>query len=81
MRNTCVKAVHGVGSGLVKASNLVADVRNGVWEGVYSTRLYAQPGAQVLRATVHKMCSIFTPVIVRFMPSFHSPYNKLLRTI
>jgi hypothetical protein len=81
MRSACAKAVHGVGSGLVKANDLITDVRNGVWEGVHSARLYAQPGAQVLRATVHKMCSIFTPVIVRFMPSFHSPYNKLLRTI
>lgn len=72
----CVQAVYGMGSMLVKVGQLDTRGAIRIIKRVYDSMSYAQPQTQLLRATIHKMCSVFSPVMSDFMLNFHSPYNK-----
>jgi hypothetical protein len=79
MRNGCVKAVRSVGMKFGKPLLLRTSAGGRRVLGVQNARLYTLTTPQFIRATVHKICSAFTPVGYVFMPTIHSPYNKQLR--
>jgi hypothetical protein len=79
MLSTCVKAVQYMGSVIGKLYYIPTWGWLRLVLAVHIARVYARVSTQVTRIAIHKMCSVFTPVIGRFMLIFHSTYNKQLR--
>ena len=79
MRKSCVQAVYLVGMIVGKLKDFVAMAVGLPYMPVHSTGFCTQFVAQFVLATVHKICSVFTPVNYLFMPTIHSTYNKQLR--